>query len=161
MAIDFCNSLPIVLSMVGIMLSANSIKLTFEPKRAYTEPSSAPITPAPITIKCFGTSVIFKASVDVIIRFLSTGIKGKIVGLEPVAMMMCFPDKISELPSSLFTFTVLAESKEPKPWKVLILFFFIKNEIPPFIFSTTPVFRAIICFKLTLGLGMSMPCSSK
>ena len=49
------------------------------------------------------------------IRSLSTGMNGKIVGLEPVAMMIFFADKTSELPSSFVTFTVLAESNDPKP----------------------------------------------
>ena len=95
------------------------------------------------------------------IRSLSTGIKGKIVGLEPVAMIIFLAEITSEEPSSFVTFTVLAESNEPKPWKVVILFFFIKYEIPAFKFETTPALRLIIWPKFTFGFAMSIPCSWK
>ena len=67
------------------------------------------------SVKDQPTEDLIWGSVDVIIRFLSTGIKGKIVGFEPVAIIIFFAANTSELPSSLVTFTDLAESKDPKP----------------------------------------------
>ena len=73
--------------MVGIMASVYSITETFAPKRAYTEPNSNPITPPPIITKCFGTSVMFNASVLVIMRFLSIAKPGNEAGFDPVAII--------------------------------------------------------------------------
>ena len=66
---------------------------TSEPNLLYTWPSSNPITPPPIIIKCLGISFSFNASVDVIILSLSTLANGKIAGLLPVAIIM-FLDSI-------------------------------------------------------------------
>ena len=43
-----------------------------------------------MTIRFLGISFRLNASVEVIIRFLSNGMKGKIVGFEPVAMIAYF-----------------------------------------------------------------------
>ena len=51
-----CACLPTSPSMPGRMRSRNSTTVTSEPSRRQTEPSSRPITPAPTTISCFGTS---------------------------------------------------------------------------------------------------------
>ena len=71
-----------------------SITVTSVPKRAYTDPSSRPITPPPITTIDFGSLARERASVEVIIRFLSISINGSVLGFEPVAMMTCFAAKL-------------------------------------------------------------------
>jgi len=50
----------------------NSTAVTSEPSRDQTEPSSTPITPAPISINLFGTCLSDKAPVDEIIVSSST-----------------------------------------------------------------------------------------
>ena len=74
-------------SIVGRMLGAYSTTETLTPKRKYTCPSSSPMTPPPMIIKCLGTSRRLSASVEVITRCLSKVIKGSAEGLEPVAMI--------------------------------------------------------------------------
>ncbi|MNI45517.1 hypothetical protein D3C73_999440 [compost metagenome] len=109
--------------MVPIIEGKNSTTETFVPKRAYTEPNSKPITPPPITTIVFGTSLMFKASVEVMMRFLSIGKNGKAVGLEPVAIITFLADKVSVVPSALVTRMVFLSTKEPTPSKESILFF--------------------------------------
>ena len=81
------SALPKSLSIVGINLSIYSTTVTLLPKRPYTEPSSTPITPPPITIKCFGISFNEIASSDVIILFLSVGTLFNGVTEDPVAII--------------------------------------------------------------------------
>ena len=83
------------------MRSAYSITETVAPKRRYTCPSSKPITPPPITTRCFGISFNSNASVDVITRSLSTVIKGRELGLEPVAMMLFVASMVCFLSPSI------------------------------------------------------------
>jgi hypothetical protein len=45
---------------------------------------------------------------------LSIVIKGKLEGLEPVAIMMFFASTVSDVPSA-FTATCVASTKEPNP----------------------------------------------
>ncbi|MCY1521520.1 hypothetical protein D9M68_563350 [compost metagenome] len=125
-----CNSLPRPPSIVPIIEGIYSITDTFVPSLAYTEPSSKPITPPPITTMVFGTSLIFKASVEVIMRFLSIGKNGKAVGLEPVAIITFLAVRVSVVPSLFVTNTVFLSTKEPKPSKASILFFLNKYVIP-------------------------------
>ena len=62
---------------------------------------------------------------------LSSLIKGKLEGLEPVAIIIFFDSMISEEPSALVTFTEVALSNEPTPLKTVMLFLSIKNFTPP------------------------------
>ena len=99
--------------MVGMILSIYSTTVTSAPKRLYTCPNSKPITPPPITIMCFGISLSFKASVDVMIRSLSSFINGKFDGLLPVAIIVFFAS--ISLVSSPETVICVASLKLPKP----------------------------------------------
>ncbi|MNT84335.1 hypothetical protein D3C72_2243350 [compost metagenome] len=63
------------------------------------------------------------------IRFLSTGKKGKAVGFEPEAMITFFAVIVSDLPS-LVILIVFLSTKEPTPSKESILFFLNKYWIP-------------------------------
>lgn len=104
--------------MVGMMASVYSTTDTWLPSRAYTDPSSRPITPPPTIIRCFGSSRSASASVLVMMRSLSRVMKGRVLGLEPVAMIMflavnCCP---SPPPPSLgATCTVVASTNEATP----------------------------------------------
>jgi hypothetical protein len=74
--------------MPGVMRSRNSTTVTLAPRRRQTEPSSSPITPAPITIRLLGTSAMDRAPVESTMRLLSTVTPGRPEGSEPVAMTM-------------------------------------------------------------------------
>lgn len=102
---------------------AYSITDTFAPRRAYTDPNSNPITPPPITIRCLGISCKLRASVEVMIRFLSIGKNGKAVGLEPVAIITFLVVNCSVVPSAFVTLMVFLSINEPTPSKVSTLFF--------------------------------------
>ncbi len=58
------NCFAISLSMPGTMRSRNSTTVTSDPSRRHTEPSSSPITPAPITSSRFGAAGNDSAPVD-------------------------------------------------------------------------------------------------
>ena len=57
--------------MPGRMRSRNSTTVTSAPSRRHTEPSSSPITPAPTTSSCSGTSSSASAPVEETMRFSS------------------------------------------------------------------------------------------
>jgi len=77
-----------------------------------------------MSIKCFGTSVSVNASVEVIIRFLSNWIKGRLDGFEPVAIMIFVPVISCTLPSGFLMLIVFLSLNEPTPCMPSILFFF-------------------------------------
>ena len=83
-----------------------------------------------MTTKCFGISFKFKASVEVIILSLSKVMKGKLLGLEPVAIMVYLDSILSDEPSFLEILILVADSKLPKPSKTVTLFLSIKKLIP-------------------------------
>ena len=64
------------------MRSRNSTTVTLAPRRRQTEPSSSPITPPPITIRCSGTFSSASAPVEVTICFssISTPLQRRHVG---------------------------------------------------------------------------------
>ncbi|MNI63989.1 hypothetical protein D3C73_1194050 [compost metagenome] len=140
---------------------ANSTTETFEPKRAYTEPNSRPITPPPMTIRCFGISFKLRASVEVIILFLSTGKNGNEVGFDPVAMMTFLAVICSVEPSAFVILMVFLSTNEPTPWKLSILFFLNKKVIPAVFCAMTSSLRAIIFAISTLRSFKLMPNASK
>ena len=100
--------------------------VTSAPNRLHTEPSSRPMTPAPITAMVFGTLGSSRAPVDETICFSSISTPGSGVTSDPVAMMI-FPARIvSALPSAPVTVTRPAAGMEPAPRSRVILFFFIR-----------------------------------
>ena len=138
-----------VLSIVGIRLSRNSTTDTLEPSRPNTEPISKPMTPPPIITKCLGTSLSSKASVLVMILFLSSLMKGSMLGLEPEAMITYLLFKSVALPLTGVTVTVFLSLKDPTPVCTSILFFFIKKAMPSTDCFTTSSFRLIIWVRFT------------
>jgi hypothetical protein len=93
-------------STPGVMRSRNSTTVTFEPSRRQTEPSSSPITPAPITIRLLGTSGRASAPVESTIRFWSTVDAASGAGSEPVAMTMFLAPSVVTAPSAAVTSTL-------------------------------------------------------
>ena len=92
----------------------------------------------------------FKASVEVIVLFLSIFAKDNGVGLDPVAITAFLKD-ISFSKSKPLTFIVDESIKDPMPLYVVILFLLIKNSIPFVVCSTTESFLEIIFFKSTFN----------
>ncbi|MNT62149.1 hypothetical protein D3C72_1998420 [compost metagenome] len=64
----FCRVLAVSSSVPGQIRSRYSMTVTWLPRRRHTEPNSRPITPAPITIRCLGTSGNDKAPVESMMR---------------------------------------------------------------------------------------------
>ena len=81
-----------------------------------------------MTIRCLGISRRLKASVEVITRSLSIEIKGKVEGLEPVAIIKLVAERVSL--SVPCTCSSVGERNEAFPWNTSTLFFFIRKLIP-------------------------------
>src|SRR3974377_2172890 len=96
-------------SMPGKTPSKNSTKVTFDPSRRQTEPSSRPMTPAPTTMRCFGTSGSDSAPVDDTIRFSSISIPRSLATSEPVAIAIALASSVCVLPPSPCTPTLPAD----------------------------------------------------
>ena len=120
---DFCSWLVSSLSIPGTMAGKYSTILTAVPNRAYTEPSSRPITPPPIMVKRDGISVSESASLEVIIRFPSVGNSGNGVGIEPVAMIIRSAVSSVVFPALSVTRRDVELRNVPIPWNRVILFF--------------------------------------
>ncbi len=117
--------------MPGVTWSRNSSTVTSEPSRAYTEPSSSPITPAPITAIRFGISVSSSAPVELTIVFSSivTPLSG--VTSDPEAITMFFA--LCTVPS---TSTSPGAAILPQPFSQSTLFFLNRNSTPLVLLST-------------------------
>ncbi len=102
-------------SMPGRMRSRNSITVTLAPSRDQTEPSSSPMTPAPITTICFGTLASSRAPVELTMRSSSTSTPGRGVDSEPVAIRMFLAARVSSPPALSATLTSPALGMLPLP----------------------------------------------
>ena len=80
--------------------------VTSDPRRAYTEPSSRPMTPAPMTASVLGTLFNSNAPVDVTTTFSSTSTPFRAEGSEPVAITMFLAVCLS-LPTVTSPFAVI------------------------------------------------------
>mmetsp|Transcript_38241 Transcript_38241/g.118180 ORF Transcript_38241/g.118180 Transcript_38241/m.118180 type:complete len:222 (+) Transcript_38241:536-1201(+) len=94
-------------SRKGEHLGMNSTTVTLLPRRPHTEPISRPMTPPPMTTRCFGTLFIARAPVDDMTFFSSNGRNGSGVGSLPVAMTTFLDSSVSFLPSLPLTSTVV------------------------------------------------------
>ena len=83
--------------------------VTFDPNRDQTDPSSSPMTPAPMMIISGGTASRDKAPVEEMIFFSSISIPGKGVTSDPVAMRMFLVLIVETDPSSAVTWTSLGD----------------------------------------------------
>ncbi len=109
-----CMVLESSASIVGRILSRNSMTSTSAPSRRQTTPISSPITPPPITTNFFGTFFSSNAPVEVTIFFSSTSTPGKGVDSEPVAMRICFVSSTLS-PLSKATLTLPGPRISPRP----------------------------------------------
>ena len=114
----------------GVMRSRYSTTVTSAPRRRQTEPSSRPMMPAPMTIRCFGTSGRARAPVESTIRFSSISTPGSGEGSEPVAMTMFLASSVGSAPSSALTTTLPGPAMRPKPLTQSTLFFLNRNSMP-------------------------------
>ncbi len=73
--------------MPGRMDGISSTTVTFAPRRRQTDPSSRPMMPPPITIRCPGTRGIRSAPTLESTRSSSNLRNGSADGTDPVAMM--------------------------------------------------------------------------
>ena len=89
---------------------------TSAPSRDQTEPSSRPITPAPMTTMRLGTLPSSRAPVELTIFFSSISTPGSGVDSEPVAIRIDFVCKLSVPPSASATATSPALGIEPSPF---------------------------------------------
>ena len=100
-------------SIPGRTRSRNSTTVTSEPSRRQTEPSSRPMTPAPMTTRRCGTSVSVSAPVEVTTRVssISTPFRGE--DSEPVAMTIALASIVCASPFSGVTVTLPGAAIEP------------------------------------------------
>ena len=92
-----------------------------------------------MTIIFLGTSLRFKAPVDVTILFSSTSILGRLVGLDPVAIMILSAEIFSFFPLLLISIK-FDEIIFAVPTNLVTLFFCNKKSIPLVNSSTIPSF---------------------
>mmetsp|Transcript_25181 Transcript_25181/g.37050 ORF Transcript_25181/g.37050 Transcript_25181/m.37050 type:complete len:229 (+) Transcript_25181:461-1147(+) len=112
------NALLISLSTTPPQISGmNSTTCTSAPRRRYTEPSSRPITPPPMTTIFSGTFFKDNAPVESTMSCfsLSTGTGGSSATTEPVATMMFFAWMLCAPPSFKLTSTPLGPAILPHP----------------------------------------------
>ena len=102
----FINLSATSVSIPGNILGRNSITSTSEPSLLQTVPISRPITPAPITISFLGTFFKSKAPVEVTICVSSMSILGRIVGVDPVAIIIFSACMFSVFPLLLISISL-------------------------------------------------------
>ncbi|MCY1283855.1 hypothetical protein D9M69_291110 [compost metagenome] len=156
LASERCRVLAVSPSRPGQMRSRNSTTVTCAPSRRHTEPSSRPITPAPITTRCLGTSGRDSAPVESRMRWLSISTPGSGVGSEPVAMTMSLACSTCSPPSAPLTTTRPGPSIRPQPLIHSALCLRKSNSMPLVRPATLSAFCFIICARLSCGLT-SMP----
>ena len=148
-------------SMPAPTASRYSITVTSAPRRRQTEPSSSPITPAPMTISRFGTDGSDRAPVESTIRPATKSTPGRGVGSEPVAMMMFLAATTVLDPSAAVTSTWPGATMRPRPFSQSTLFFLNRNSMPLVRAVTLSAFWAIICVRSSSGVPTLMPRPAK
>ena len=116
-------------SAPGRVRSRYSTTVTSAPRRRQTEPSSSPMTPAPMTIIDFGTAERASAPVESTIRAWSTSTPGRRDGSDPVAMTMLRASSTVSPPAPV-TVTLPGPVMRPKPLIHSTLFFLNRNSMP-------------------------------
>ena len=117
-------------SLPGRIVGISSTTVTFAPSRRQTEPSSRPITPPPMTIRCFGTSGILSAPMFDSTRFSSNFRNGSSIGTEPVAMMTFCGDRSDCRAVGRRPRRCSPARSVPRPFAQVILFFLKRNSMP-------------------------------
>ena len=127
----FFDSLATALSIMAKKSSMASNRTTSEPRRFHTEPSSKPITPAPITPKRLGTSSISRAPVESTIRSPSTLATGISIGSEPDARITLPASITDTVPSLAVNSTFLPAISLPAPYNAVTPLALNRPAIPP------------------------------
>ena len=151
----FRASLAICSSAAGRNLSRASSTVTSAPRRAHTEPSSRPMTPAPITPSFFGTAWNSRAPVESTMMSSVSGAGGISTGREPEAMITFSASRTWVLPSRPVTSTCLLASSLPWPSKEVTPLALNRVAMPPVRFLTMLALRATIA-----GTSMVTPLAS-
>ncbi len=139
-------------SSPGQIRSRYSSTVTCAPSRRQTEPSSRPITPAPITTRWRGTSANSRAPVESRMRWLSTGTPGSGAGSEPVAMTISRASSCAWPPSARSTLTRPSPCKRAQPLIHCTLCLRKRNSTPRVRAATLSSFCFIICARSSSGL---------
>mmetsp|Transcript_13194 Transcript_13194/g.20705 ORF Transcript_13194/g.20705 Transcript_13194/m.20705 type:complete len:205 (+) Transcript_13194:530-1144(+) len=106
------------LSIVGQILSMNSITVTSAPRRPHTDPNSNPITPPPIMAIFLGTLGKSRAPVEdtqVLAPSSLNFMKGSSTGSDPVAMMVFLVLMMVFAPSAPVASIVFLSRNFPQP----------------------------------------------
>ena len=140
------------------MRGRNSNRVTSEPSRFQTEPSSNPIAPAPITMSCFGVSAKVSASVLLTIVLPSNFANGSSTGALPVAMTIFFVSISCVSPWDDLTETFPGAVIVPRPSRTVTLFVFINERTPLLNVFTTLSLRCCIFARSTCASSITMPC---
>ena len=142
-------------------VSRASRTVTSAPRRAHTEPSSRPITPAPITPRRFGTAWNSRAPVESTMTFWSTGAGGMSIGREPEARITFSASMTSVVPSALVTSTFLPASSLPWPWIEVTPLALNRVATPPVRFLTMPALRPTIAATSIFTSPVEIPWTLK
>ena len=135
--------------------------MTSAPSRFQTEPSSSPITPAPMIRSFDGTFSSDSAPVDDTTRFSSISMPFSRAISEPVAMTMFLVSTVCALPSLPVTSTLPAPRILPLPLMTSILFFFIRNSTPLTLPSMPCCLKFIIDGRSSFGAETLTPILAK
>ena len=147
-------------SMPGRMRSRYSTTVTSAPSRRHTEPSSSPITPAPMTSSRLGTFGSDSAPVDDTTVFSSMSMPGSLATSEPVAMTIDLASMSCFSPLMNVTSTTPGALMRPVPWKWSTLFFRIRKATPSVLPLTPSSLKASILARSSFGFT-SMPMAPK
>ena len=139
-------------SVPGRMRSRYSTTVTCAPSRRHTEPSSSPMTPAPMTRSRFGTCGSDSAPVDDTTAFSSISMPGSLATSEPVAMTIALPSMTCFSPLMNVTSTTPGALMRPAPWKWSTLFLRIRKATPSVLPLTPSSLKASILRKVELRL---------
>ena len=154
------------LSAAAKKLGSASYTTTSAPRRRHTEPSSRPITPAPITPRRLGTAVKSSAPVESTIRSPSVLATGISIGTEPAARITFLAVIVVSLSSSravnlTFLSAPLPSTKVPQPCSQSTPLPFSNAATPPVNCLTIPSLRSIIFSILIATSPVLIPCSSR
>ena len=156
-----CTVRPTSPSTPGSTRSRNSTTCTSEPSRRHTEPSSSPITPAPMTSMRLGTFGRESAPVEETMVSSSMSMPGSRATSEPVAMTMLLASSVCAPPAASLTSTLPGAAMVAVPCTVSILFFFSRKATPSTLPFTPWSLKASILGRSSLGGGTSMPMAPR
>ena len=137
---------------------------TSAPRRRHTEPSSRPMTPAPITPRRFGASANSSAPVESTMYSPSVFATGISIGTEPAARITYLAVMADSSPSSEVNFTCfsadLPSTSVPQPCSQSTPLPFNRPDTPAVRPLTTASLRSSILAMSIFTSPVVMPCSA-